>query len=101
MFSSVVLPAPLGPITETRSPRVTSRLTRLTACTPPNDLETSRISRSALIGSQTRLDFRSVASPAATAPETGCGSYGHADYESQPLRPGQCVPAREILRCPP
>src|SRR6266545_7085335 len=50
MLSSVVLPAPLGPMTETRSPWVTSRLTRLTACTPPNALDTSRISSSALIG---------------------------------------------------
>src|SRR6185369_10841847 len=49
MFSSDVLPAPLGPITETRSPCATSRLTRLTACTPPKALETSRISSRALI----------------------------------------------------
>src|SRR5215468_9321000 len=52
MFSSVVLPAPLGPITESRSPWLTSRLTLLTACTPPNDLETSRISRRALMRSR-------------------------------------------------
>src|SRR6185295_14233907 len=52
MLSRVVLPAPLGPITESRSPSFTSRLTRLTACTPPNDLETSRTSRSALICSR-------------------------------------------------
>src|SRR5262247_2128289 len=52
MFSSVGLPAPLGPITESRSPWLTSRLTRLTACTPPNDLETSRTSRRALIRSR-------------------------------------------------
>src|SRR5688572_20918131 len=48
MLSSVVLPAPLGPITDMRAPWVTSRLTRLTACTPPKDLDTSRISSNAL-----------------------------------------------------
>src|SRR5262245_43576018 len=52
MFSSVVLPAPLGPITESRSPWLTSTLTLLTACTPPNDLETSRTSRRALMHSR-------------------------------------------------
>src|SRR5215470_11579595 len=52
MLSSVVLPAPLGPITESRSPWLTSTLTLLTACTPPNDLETSRTSRRALIRSR-------------------------------------------------
>src|SRR5438445_3242779 len=51
MFSSVVLPAPFGPMTDTSSPLCTSRLTFVTAWTPPNDLETSRISRSALISS--------------------------------------------------
>src|SRR4029450_8332898 len=49
MLSSDVLPAPLGPITEIKSPRLTSRLTRLTACTPPNAFETSWICRSVLI----------------------------------------------------
>src|SRR4029453_19349659 len=52
MFSSVVLPAPLGPITESRSPSLTSTLTRLTACTPPNDFDTSRTSRRALMRSR-------------------------------------------------
>src|SRR2546422_10982252 len=51
MFSTVVLPAPLGPMTETISPFVTSRLTRVTACTPPNALLTSRISTNALTAS--------------------------------------------------
>src|SRR5262245_3083770 len=41
MLRSVVLPAPLGPITDISSPCRTSRLTRLTAWTPPNDFETS------------------------------------------------------------
>src|SRR4029453_3701268 len=41
MFSSVVFPAPLGPIIETISPRLTSRLTRPIAWTPPKYLETS------------------------------------------------------------
>src|SRR5262245_51772333 len=49
MVSSDVSPAPLGPITEIKSPRLTSRLTRLTACTPPNAFETSWICRSVLI----------------------------------------------------
>src|SRR3990170_6860997 len=44
MLSSVVLPAPFGPITDSSSPRRTSRLTRLTAWTPPKCLETSPIS---------------------------------------------------------
>src|SRR6059036_335194 len=44
MLRSVVLPAPLGPITERISPRGTSRLTRVTACTPPKAFDTSRIS---------------------------------------------------------
>ena len=52
MFSSVVLPAPLGPMTERSSPSLTSTLTRLTACTPPNDLDTSRISSRALMRSR-------------------------------------------------
>src|ERR687888_172722 len=39
----VVLPAPFGPITDRISPWATSKLTTLTACTPPKDLETSRI----------------------------------------------------------
>src|SRR5262245_53030004 len=51
MLSSVVLPAPLGPMTDIRAPWVTSRLTRLTACTPPKALDTSRISSNALISS--------------------------------------------------
>jgi hypothetical protein len=40
---TVVLPAPFGPITEKISPFSTSRLTRVTAWTPPNAFETSRI----------------------------------------------------------
>src|SRR3989441_3015709 len=49
MLSTVVLPAPLGPITEKISPFWTSRLTFVTAWTPPNAFETPRISTSALI----------------------------------------------------
>src|SRR5688572_13665295 len=49
MLSRLVLPAPFGPITDMISPVGTSRLTCDTACTPPNDLETSRISSSALM----------------------------------------------------
>src|SRR5882724_3977042 len=49
MLSSVVLPAPLGPMTDRISPRRTSRLTRVTAWTPPNALETSLISSWELI----------------------------------------------------
>src|SRR3972149_6143397 len=44
MLSSVFFPAPFGPITDSSSPRRTSRLTRLTAWTPPKCLETSPIS---------------------------------------------------------
>src|SRR6059036_3265642 len=49
MLSSVVLPAPLGPMTDRISPRRTSRLTRITAWTPPKALETSLISSWELI----------------------------------------------------
>src|SRR5574341_200285 len=49
MLSRVVLPAPFGPITDKISPCSTSRLTCVTAWTPPNAFETSRISSSALI----------------------------------------------------
>src|SRR6058998_286070 len=48
MLRSVVLPAPLGPMTDSISPRGTSRLTRVTACTPPKAFDTSRISSCAL-----------------------------------------------------
>src|SRR5687768_14230364 len=48
MLSRLVLPAPLGPITDMISPLDTSRLTCDTACTPPKDFDTSRISSSAL-----------------------------------------------------
>src|SRR5437773_4426493 len=63
MFSTVVLPAPLGPMTETMSPFVTSRLTRVTACTPPNALLTSRISTSALTASPRRGARRAPPKP--------------------------------------
>src|SRR5437773_1025890 len=52
MLSSVVLPAPLGPMTETMSPLATSTLTCWTACTPPKAFDTSRTSSSALIETQ-------------------------------------------------
>src|SRR3984893_6398591 len=54
MLSSVVLPAPLGTMTDRISPRRTSRLTRPTACTPPKDLETSAISSWALMAGSSR-----------------------------------------------
>src|SRR5438093_12561567 len=43
-LSRVVLPAPLGPMMDRISPSWTSRLTRLTAWTPPNAFETPRTS---------------------------------------------------------
>src|SRR6185295_2319904 len=49
MLSRVVLPAPLGPITERISRGRTSRLTRLTAWTPPKDFDTSAIWSCALM----------------------------------------------------
>src|SRR2546430_12387596 len=49
MLSTVVLPAPFGPIIEKTWPASTSRFTFVTAWTPPNDFETSRISTCALI----------------------------------------------------
>src|SRR5947207_1883800 len=49
MLRMVVLPAPFGPITEKTWPCATSRLTRVTAWTPPKAFETSRISSCALI----------------------------------------------------
>src|SRR5437867_2998729 len=53
-LSRVVLPAPLGPMMDRISPSWTSRLTRLTAWTPPNAFETSRISTSALMPMSSR-----------------------------------------------
>src|SRR5215813_496680 len=41
MFSSEVLPAPLGPMTETISPRLTSSVTSSTARTPPKRFDTA------------------------------------------------------------
>jgi hypothetical protein len=41
MFSSEVLPAPLGPMTETISPRVTSSVTFSMARTPPKRFATA------------------------------------------------------------
>src|SRR5947208_452417 len=49
MLRMVVLPATFGPTTEKTWPCATSRLTRVTAWTPPKAFETSRISSCALI----------------------------------------------------
>ena len=49
MFNNVVFPAPLGPITETISPRLTSILTWPIAWTPPKCLETPWILSSASV----------------------------------------------------
>src|SRR5216684_4005194 len=54
MLRTVVFPAPFGPMTDMISPRGTSKLTFCTACTPPNDLETSWISSNALTGMSSR-----------------------------------------------
>src|ERR1700730_8540582 len=48
-FSKVLLPAPLGPITPTVSPRVTSKETESTATRPPKRTVTSRTSRSSSV----------------------------------------------------
>src|SRR3989337_3872333 len=53
MLRRVVFPAPFGPITDSSSPRRTSRLTRLTAWTPPKAFETPAIS-SCVTGSMRR-----------------------------------------------
>src|SRR3990170_7939311 len=53
MLRRVVFPAPFGPITDSSSPRRTSRLTRLTAWTPPKAIETPAIS-SCVTGSMRR-----------------------------------------------
>src|SRR3990170_1669062 len=53
MLRRVVFPAPFGPITDSSSPRRTSRLTRLTAWTPPKTFETPAIS-SCVTGSMRR-----------------------------------------------
>src|SRR5262245_17845893 len=45
-LKSVVLPAPLGPMMPTASPRATARSTASAALTEPKDLERRRISRS-------------------------------------------------------
>src|ERR1051325_1610317 len=51
MLSTVVLPAPFGPMTDMISPRGTSNATLVTAWTPPKDFETSWISRIASLTS--------------------------------------------------
>ena len=43
--TSVVLPAPFGPITQTHAPAATSRRTSVTIGRPPSSTESSRISR--------------------------------------------------------
>ncbi|CAA7612303.1 hypothetical protein MCP1_100040 [Candidatus Terasakiella magnetica] len=43
-LSIEVLPAPLGPMMENSSPLLTSKLTSLSARTPPNPSDTSRTS---------------------------------------------------------
>src|SRR5687768_2510292 len=64
MLSTVVLPAPLGPMTDTISPRGTSKLTRVTACTPPNALLTSRMETSASEPAAALPDLPSIAARA-------------------------------------
>src|SRR5262245_11247272 len=54
MLRTVVFPAPFGPMTDMISPLGTSKLTFCTACTPPNDLETSWISSNALTSGPSR-----------------------------------------------
>src|SRR5688572_31237784 len=66
MLRTVVLPAPLGPMTDTISPRGTSRLTRVTACTPPNALLTSRMETSASEPAAALPDLTSIAARAAS-----------------------------------
>jgi hypothetical protein len=41
MLKQVDLPAPLGPIIASISPRTSPKLTSRTACTPPNALESA------------------------------------------------------------
>src|SRR5437762_8019493 len=91
MLSTVVLPAPLGPMTETISPFVTSRLTRVTACTPPNALLTSRISTNALKASP-RRGRRTGAPPARRPlPQPPPGSWSN---RGAPLPRGRPPPRR-------
>src|SRR5437773_10740636 len=49
VLKSVVLPAPLGPISEAIIPSSSLRLTRASACRPPNLLDMSRSSNSDML----------------------------------------------------
>src|SRR5439155_21370325 len=79
MLSTVVLPAPFGPIIEKTWPASTSRLTFVTAWTPPNDFETSRISTCALICPEG--GYAPLPEP---PPRTGCGGKAAARTRFRP-----------------
>src|SRR5437667_12684720 len=90
MLSTVVLPAPFGPIIEKSWPASTSRLTFVTAWTPPNDFETSRISTCALMCPEG--GYAPLPEP---PPRTGCGGKAAA---RTPFRPGWYVPGLSVPR---
>ena len=68
-FSSVVLPAPLGPITPMITPGATSVLTLDSALTPPNAMDTSRMDKTVM--PVARVDLAALCRRAAAPPGTG------------------------------
>src|SRR5688572_10890624 len=101
-LSSVVLPAPFGPMTDTISPLATSKPTPLTACTPPNDFETSRSSTWVLTGW-----FICLGSPLAhvamprSPPSNGATTPGAGARACRPPRPQPPPRGRSVGDCSP
>src|ERR687891_1182199 len=97
MLSTVVLPAPLGPMTDMISPRGTSKLTLVTACTPPNDLERSCSSRMAPVFAPGPTPLaRPSAWAAGTAPAGGAGARNVESLTRAPSREPP-LPAAVVL----
>src|ERR1700722_463859 len=65
ILKQVDLPAPLGPISARNSPCFTSKLTSLTARTPPKAFDNERMARSPMTWPHTRDEFRQTADDAA------------------------------------
>src|SRR5882672_4692404 len=92
-LNTVVLPAPLGPIKVNTSPRCTSKLTLLTASTPPKRTERSRAESSgaslviARAAQSNAGRDRACEAVGGYAPALGCGG-----------RP--CGPRRRLMSLP-
>src|SRR2546427_693133 len=102
-LSSVLFPAPLGPITAIASPAETSKLTSSTAVTPPKRFDTcSTLSGRALPIIDWAEPSTSLLKPLSTSPVSrGSTRFGPARHQSShDLTPGSwpreaCVSARE------